>query len=271
MIFFPGCKINIGLNVINKRPDGYHNLESIFFPLPLTDMLEIIQSDHFSIQTTGLPIDGNHSDNLIVKAYYLLQDTYHLPPVKIHLHKQVPMGAGLGGGSADGTATLLALNQLFDLKIPTLELERLADQLGSDCSFFVKNKPLFVQGKGEIHTEIQLDLSSYFIQLIHPGIHISTKEAFSGIGFNSSTISLSNKIQAPIESWKDNIGNDFENTIFPNHPEIADLKDQLYQNGALYASMTGTGSAVYGIFKNKPQSLIKTTLPSNYFEWISQL
>jgi 4-diphosphocytidyl-2-C-methyl-D-erythritol kinase len=181
------------------------------------------------------------------------------------------MGAGLGGGSADGTATLLALNQLFDLTIPTLELERLADQLGSDCSFFVKSKPLFVQGKGEIHSEIQLDLSAYFIQLIHPGIHISTKEAFSGIGFHSSTISLVNKIQAPIESWKDNISNDFENTIFPNHLEIAELKDQLYQNGAIYASMTGTGSAVYGIFKNKPNSLLNTTLPSNYFEWISQL
>jgi 4-diphosphocytidyl-2-C-methyl-D-erythritol kinase len=271
MIFFPGCKINIGLNVINKRPDGYHNLESIFYPLLLSDVLEIIESDHFSIQTTGLPIDGDHSDNLIVKAYYLLQDVYHLPPIKIHLHKQVPMGAGLGGGSADGTATLLALNQLFDLKIPTLELERLADQLGSDCSFFVKNKPLFVQGKGEIHAEIELDLSANFIQLIHPSIHISTKEAFSGIGFNSSTISLTNKILTPIESWKENIGNDFEHTIFPNHPEIAEIKDKLYQNDAIYASMTGTGSAVYGIFKNKPNSLINTSLPSNYFEWISHL
>ncbi len=271
MIFFPGCKINIGLNVINKRADGYHNLESIFFPLLLSDVLEIIESDHFSIQTTGLPIEGDHSDNLIVKAYYLLQDIYQLPPVKIHLHKHVPMGAGLGGGSADGTATLLGLNNMFDLKIPTQELERLADQLGSDCSFFVKNKPSFVQGKGEIHSEITLDLSSYYLQLIHPDIHISTKEAFSGIGFSSATNSLVNKIQAPIESWKENISNDFENTIFPNHPEIAEIKAKLYQNGAIYASMTGTGSSVYGIFNHKPNSLIKTILPSTYFEWISKL
>ena len=181
MVIFPGSKINIGLNITAKRSDGYHDLESIFFPIPLSDILEINKSDHFSIEISGLPIQGNSTDNLVVKAYQLMVDHYQISPVKIHLHKIVPMGAGLGGGSADGAATLVLLNNLFELNVSNAKLEVLAQSLGSDCPFFIENQPAYVQGTGDILTALPLNLDTYWIQLIHPGIHISTALAFSQI------------------------------------------------------------------------------------------
>lgn len=266
MVVFPGCKINIGLNITGKRDDGYHDLESIFYPLNLTDVLEMVPDDHFSIHTSGLPIDGDHSDNLVVKAYYLLQDQYKLPPVKIHLHKVVPMGGGLGGGSADGAAALVLLNRLFNLKISDEKLEEYAAVLGSDCPFFIKSKPAFVEGRGEILTPIELNLSGYYIKLINPGIHISTKTAFSGIKPENSNGYLKTLSPTQIQSWKGEVFNDFEKTIFPHHTEIEKIKKQLQEEGAIYASMTGTGASVYGIFKTEPG-----TGSTPYFEWTDKL
>ena len=266
MVIFPGCKINIGLNVIGKRSDGYHKIESIFYPLELSDILEIIPNNIFSITTSGLPIKGDHSDNLVVKAFYLLQDKYNLPPVKIHLHKLVPMGAGLGGGSADGAAMLVLLNNLFELNIGLKELEIFADELGSDCAFFIRNEPAFVQGKGEIINPIEVDLKGMYIHLVNPQIHISTQEAFGGIIPSDNNVTLPEVIQTDISNWKSELKNDFETTIFPNHGEIEIIKADLYAQGAFYASMTGTGSSVYGLFNEEP----KKCYP-NYFEWIAKL
>ena len=215
----------------------------------------MLKSDHFEITTSGLPIKGDYSDNLVVKAYYLLQDAYNLPPVHIHLHKIVPMGAGLGGGSADGAAALVLLNKLFDLDIDTLTLEGYADKLGSDCAFFIRNKPAYVQGKGERISPIDFNLKNHYIQLINPGIHISTKEAFAGIPISVTNYNLPDLVIENPKNWSANIVNDFETTIFPGHPEIIAIKEALYNNGALYASMTGTGSSVYGIFDKTPKTL----------------
>jgi 4-diphosphocytidyl-2-C-methyl-D-erythritol kinase len=266
MIKFPGCKINIGLTILFKRNDGYHALESVFYPLELSDILEVIPSDHFSIRTSGLPIRGDHSDNLVVKAYYQLQDAFNLPPVKIHLHKVVPMGAGLGGGSADGAAMLVLLNELFDLNISTSELEQRADQLGSDCAFFIQNQPSLIQGKGEIVKPIQLDLSDYYIYLINPGIHVPTAAAFGGINAGNRSFDLSTITDSAPKDWGEKVKNDFEDTILPLHPEIESIKKELYKNGACYASMTGTGSSVYGIFDQKPKAIFP-----HYFEFIKAL
>lgn len=266
MVVFPGCKINLGLTITSKRNDGYHNLKSAFYPVKLSDILEVIPSDHFAIYTSGLPIAGDHSDNLVVKAYYQLQDVYELPPVKVHLHKVVPMGAGLGGGSADGAAMLVLLNQLFDLKMSIQELEERADQLGSDCAFFIRNEPAYIQGKGEQVTPIQLDLSDYFIQIVNPGIHVSTAAAFSGIQPGKRRFDLEKITTTSLAMWGDQVKNDFEDTILPLHPVIADIKNKLASKGALYTSMTGTGSSVYGIFKDEPAPLFP-----DYFEYINRL
>lgn len=269
MIRFPGSKINIGLNIVGKRPDGYHALESIFYPLPLSDILEVAQNDHFALYTSGLPIGGDHSDNLVAKAYYLFQDIFDLPPVKIHLHKVVPMGAGLGGGSADGAAMLLLLNDFFSLALPTEELEKQADKLGSDCAFFIRNRPAFVTGKGEKIAPFDLDLTGNFIHLITPKIHIGTQQAFSGIVPEPVEPNWQNLLLENPSSWKNHIKNDFEQTIFKQYPEIEALKNALYSQGALYASMSGTGSTVYGIFDKKPASMADKFAEKDYFEWIA--
>lgn len=265
MLLFPGCKINIGLNIIEKRPDGFHNLESVFFPLNLTDILEIEVSNELKFTCTGIGIPGNKNNNIVLDAYRLLQSRHVLKPVNIHLHKQVPMGAGLGGGSADGAAALLILNDLFDLKISKAYLASMADELGSDCAFFIENKTAMVTGKGENIRPYELDLNGYYIKLINPGIHVNTKDAFNGVELSEAgrinTISRDN-----IESWKDFVFNDFEKTIFAKYPEIKSLKDILYEQGAIYASLSGTGSTVYGIFKEEP-----ATKMTEHFEWDTKL
>lgn len=271
MVIFPGSKINIGLNITAKRSDGYHDLESIFFPIPLSDILEINKSDHFSIEISGLPIQGNSTDNLVVKAYQLMVDHYQISPVKIHLHKIVPMGAGLGGGSADGAATLVSLNNLFELNVSNAKLEVLAQSLGSDCPFFIENQPAYVQGTGDILTALPLNLDTYWIQLIHPGIHISTALAFSQITPKALSHSLTEWSKAPLSAWKDRFTNDFEKGIFSQFDEIRRIKERMYENGALYASMTGTGSSVYGIYSSKPISICNQSDLSSYFEWIAPL
>lgn len=254
MVVFPNIKINLGLFVTDKRADGFHNLESIFYPIPWLDVLEINLSNDFDFTASGIQINGNTDSNLVVKAFQLLKNKYSIPNCHIHLHKQIPMGAGLGGGSADAAFTLNALNQLFDLNIPMLTLEKMADSLGSDCAFFIKNQPAFVSGKGENVQVLPSFLSGYYIKLVNPGIHVDTKMAFSGIKPSVAPIDLS-QIKTAEDFFKSqNITNDFEQTVFKTHPEIKSIKTKLLKENALYASMSGTGSTVYGIFKDQPDS-----------------
>lgn len=250
MIVFPNAKINIGLNILEKRKDGYHNIESIFYPvMELFDVLEIIQADKLQFSSSGITIPGSESDNLCLKAYQLIQSDYKISPVHIHLHKVIPIGAGLGGGSSDAAFTLKALNQLFELHLTDDQLINYARKLGSDCAFFIKNKPVYAFGKGDEFEPIDLDLSNYIFKIEYPNIHIGTVEAYAGVKPKPSSKSLKDLIKLPIENWKNSIKNDFEASIFLNHPQIKVLKEKFYNEGAIYASMTGSGSAVFGFFE----------------------
>ena len=253
MIIFPNCKINLGLQVLGKRPDGYHNLETVFYPVPYTDILEFVPARSFGFQSSGLTISDNPSSNLCVRAYDLLTALYpDLPPINMHLHKLIPMGAGLGGGSADGSFTLVSLNEYFQLGLSTEALVDLSLKLGSDCPFFIKNQPVIAGGRGEIMEPIELDLSHYTIAIIHPGIHISTAQAFSGVVPRSQSRGLRSRVSEPVSEWKNRMLNDFETTVFAHFPEIGKIKELLYEHGAVYASMSGSGSAVYGLFTQPP-------------------
>lgn len=249
MISFPNAKINLGLNIVSKREDGYHNIESCFYPIPWRDSLEVIEAASFAFHSYGLEIPGDASSNLCVKAYELLKADFDIPPVEIHLLKNIPMGAGLGGGSADGAFTLKMLNELFDLQLSNLKLETYALQLGSDCPFFIENQPAIARRRGGNLESIDLDLSRYYLAIYNPAIHISTKEAYAGVKPHQPTTAISEFIKTPVNQWRDTLENDFEASIFPNHPEIAQLKKEMYEAGAIYASMTGSGSTVYGVFE----------------------
>ncbi len=254
MLSFPNAKINLGLNILAKREDGYHDLESCFYPIPWRDSLEIIESAEFGFHSYGLEIPGDWEHNLCVKAYQLLEVDFDLPPIEIHLLKAIPMGAGLGGGSADGSFVLKLLNDLFELQLSTAKLEEYALKLGSDCPFFIQNKPTLASGRGEIFHACNVNLSGLFLAMYNPDLHISTKEAFSGIHPTAPEVSISDIVQLPINEWKDLLVNDFETSIFPNHPEVEKIKEEMYQKGAIYSSMTGTGSTVYGIFETPPKN-----------------
>ena len=251
MICFPNCKINLGLSITEKRTDGFHNLETIMYPLNLSDVLEIIvaSDNHFEFHSTGLPINGEQSNNLVVKAFQLLQSEYQLPPVKIHLHKIIPIGAGLGGGSSDAAFTIKTLNDLFNLELSISKMQSYARKLGSDCAFFIENKPVWATNKGDHFEQIQLNLNNYFLVVIQPNFHINTAEAYSWIKPKVKEKSIQEIIIGPIENWESNLKNDFEEEVFSRFPEIEEIKDQLYKFGAIYASMSGSGSAVFGIFK----------------------
>lgn len=263
MVLFPNCKINLGLNVVSKRTDGYHNLETVFYPLPVKDALEVIRSTEFNFQSTGLSVAGTTENNLCVKAYHLLKnDLPHIPPVSIHLHKAIPMGAGLGGGSADGAFMLMMLNKKFQLNLSQEQLIEYALQLGSDCPFFIVNKPCFATGRGETLSPIQLDLSPYKVVLVNPQIHVSTKEAFSTLSPAIPAKSIEVIIQQPIPTWKEELKNDFEEPVFALHPAIKDIKKYLYDIGAVYAAMSGSGSSVYGIFERGAK--VDLSFPDHY-------
>ena len=250
MISFPNCKINLGLNILRKREDGFHDLETLFFPVALHDALEIIPSKNKTqITITGIEV-GNTENNLCGKAFYLLKKDYpHLPEINIHLHKAIPIGAGLGGGSADAAFTLQLLNKNFNLNISEKKMFVYALQLGSDCPFFLLNKPCLAAGRGEILEQINMSLSGYKILLINPGIHISTVDAFSKITASFPAKKIKEIILQPIESWKDELSNDFEEYVFEKYPGVKKIKNELYKNGAVYASMSGSGSTIFGIFK----------------------
>jgi 4-diphosphocytidyl-2-C-methyl-D-erythritol kinase len=252
MIVCPNSKINIGLNIINRRPDGYHNLETIFYPLNIKDALEIIEADELSFESSGLEIPGRLEDNLCIKGYHLLKKDFKLPPIKIHLHKRIPIGAGLGGGSADAAFFIRLLNQNFNLGLTDDQMVDYARRLGADCAFFIQNKPVFAFDKGDEFEPVKLDLSKYKIVLVMPPVHVSTAEAYSGVKPAPVQQSLMELIYKPVTEWKNYIKNDFEVSVFKNNPVIRGVKAALYESGAIYASMSGSGASVFGIFDELP-------------------
>ncbi len=269
MIVFPNCKINLGLHILRKRADGYHDLETVFYPIRFTDILELIP-DHgksggsFFYTQSGMQIQGESADNLCVKAYHLLKKDFpELPPVKMHLHKVIPTGAGLGGGSADAAFTLRLLNDYFKLELAEEQLLQYALVLGSDCPFFILNKPAYATGRGELMKPVPTDLTGYTLVIVNPGIHVPTAKAFAGIRPALPEKSLKEIIAQPVSTWANDLVNDFEKPIFYQYPEIGAIKDELYRAGAIYASMSGSGSTIYGLFaEGKPLIL---NLPPEYF------
>ena len=317
MITFPNAKINIGLRIVEKRPDNYHNLETIFYPVALRDALEVVSLPPVQSPSPALPegegvppplegvrgrlgdikggvsgivVDTPFENNLIAKAYRLLQKDFPLPAVDVHLHKHIPFGAGLGGGSSDAAFMLKMLNEMFSLKIPTEKLEQYASMLGADCAFFVRNKPVLATGIGNVFQEIDLNLEKYHIAIVKPPVFVSTAQAYASVKPPKSPSrgtwltreasppegvigtlgasqelggSLSEIVQKPISEWKNYLFNDFEQGVFAQFPVIAEVKNELYNCGALYASMSGSGSAVYGIFEEKIE--LKNIFPKEYF------
>lgn len=273
MITFPNAKINLGLYITEKRSDSFHNIETIFLPIPkLCDILEVVpipnQESNILFSFSGIKVDGDPNDNLCVKAYYLINKLVELPNVAIHLHKQIPMGAGLGGGSADGAFALSMLNQLADKPLPERELMKLALALGSDCPFFIKNINSFGVGRGEKLEPLDINLSGYHLLLINPNIHVNTGIAYRKSIPSPAPFNLKQITEVPIEKWRNFITNDFEKVVFPTHPEIESIKTELYSMGAVYSSMSGSGSTVFGIFTSKPE------IPSHFepfFTHISEI
>ncbi|WP_345955877.1 4-(cytidine 5'-diphospho)-2-C-methyl-D-erythritol kinase [Mucilaginibacter sp. PAMB04168] len=252
MIVFPNAKINIGLHITERRPDGYHNLETVFYPLMIKDALEVIESKELNFQSSGIPIPGNNGSNLCLQAYRLINRDFNMPPVSIHLHKHIPIGAGLGGGSADAAFFIKVMNETFNLSLNEDDMMNYARQLGADCAFFIKNKPVYAFEKGDRFEPVKLDLSAYHIVLVMPSVHVSTAEAYGGIKPAAPQVSVRELIQQPINEWKRTITNDFENHIFEAYPVIRLIKEVLYNAGALYASMSGSGASVFGIFNEMP-------------------
>ncbi len=270
MVVFPSAKINLGLNILDKRTDGFHNLETIFYPINLCDALEIIPSNatDFEFTQTGIPLDCAPEKNLCFKAYQSLKDIFpDLPQVKVHLHKSIPTGAGMGGGSSDGAFMLKTLEFMFKLSIDDSLRLSLALELGSDCPFFLYNKPALAHGRGEILTPFPNVLKGYHILIVNPGIHVNTGWAFRELSKDRSPHSLENLSEIPLKDWNKWVKNDFETPVFHHYPEIASIKESLYESGAVYASMSGSGSTVFGIFHKKTEQL--PAFPESYFcKWV---
>ena len=248
MILFPNAKINLGLHIKSRRADGYHELETIFYSVNFCDVLEILPSDELTFTSSGISIPGE--GNLCLNAYHLLKQDFNIPAVRIHLHKIIPIGAGLGGGSSDAAFTLKGLNKLFDLQLTNEQLRIYALQIGADCPFFIENKPMLATGIGEVLESIDLDLSAYKIAIVKPNIHISTAEAYSAVTPKEPLFSLRDLIKYPVNEWQ--LQNDFEQSVFEKYPIIKDLKNSLYEQGAVYAAMSGSGSSVFGLFETHP-------------------
>lgn len=259
MITYPNAKINLGLNIVEKRPDGYHNLETVFYPINIQDALEVTTSEsenEYSLTISGTPIEGDPENNLVVKAYKLLkQDFPEIPGINIHMYKHIPTGAGLGGGSADAAFMIKLLNEKFKLNISVKKMEEYSAKLGADCAFFIQNKPVYASGIGNIFEPIQLSLKGYYLVLVKPDIFVSTKDAFAHIKPKKATNSLKDIIRMPVETWRAVMKNDFEESVFIKYPDIAAIKDKLYDMGAIYASMSGSGSSVFGIFREQVENV----------------
>ncbi|MFV0469276.1 MAG: 4-(cytidine 5'-diphospho)-2-C-methyl-D-erythritol kinase [Dysgonomonas sp.] len=267
MITFPNAKINLGLNIVSKRDDGYHNLETIFYPIAIKDAVEVIISEDGkdSLTESGITVDTLPENNLVMKAVQAMRKHYNIPPISIHLLKKIPFGAGIGGGSADASFMLKLLNEKFNLRASKQELASIACQLGADCPFFIYNKPLFASGIGEIFENVDIDLKKYYFVLVKPNIHVSTKEAFAMVKPRQPQLSLKEIITKDLDQWKHLMHNDFEDSIFPQYPEIESIKHQLYNLGAIYSSMSGSGSSVYGIFEKEAD--LENQFPTDYYIW----
>lgn len=269
MVSFPPCKINLGLNIIRKRPDGFHDIETCFFPVPWCDILEIIPSSELSFTITGNAIPGDADANLCVKAYHLLKRDFDIPAVHMHLHKIIPTGAGLGGGSSDAAATLNLLNDVFELTIPSDQLRQYAAFLGSDCAFFIQPRPTLGSGRGEVLEDVGISLRGLFLVIVKPDAHISTAAAYAGVSPARHEVSIRKVLaEYPITAWKELLKNDFEYSVFEKYPNIRHTKEKLYNLGATYASMSGSGSAVFGIFTTPPD--VKKNFPGEVC-WMGKL
>lgn len=264
MLVFPNAKINLGLQITEKLPNGYHAINTCFYPVPITDALEFVEAKKTTFASSGIDIPGNEKQNLVLKAYQLLKKDYQLPNLSIHLLKQIPIGAGLGGGSADAAFMLSALNEYFQLFLDSSLLEDYAAQLGSDCPFFIENKPALATGTGTDLTPFEFSLKGYWLVLVNPGIHISTQAAYAGVSPKPAETDLKELLSSmDLERWKSELVNDFEASIFPQEPKLAALKAQLYDLGANYAAMSGSGSTMFGIFKSEPQ--LKADFFDNFY------
>jgi 4-diphosphocytidyl-2-C-methyl-D-erythritol kinase len=270
MISFPNAKINLGLYITEKRPDGFHNLETIFYPVGWSDALEIVSSEEHRFTTSGIHINGDPEKNLVMKAYRLLCKDFDLPKLNIHLHKQIPFGAGLGGGSSDAAHMLMLLNKSFGLAIPESKLIEYAATLGSDCAFFILNKPVFATGRGEVMNITNISLNNWWLLLVKPNVEVSTAKAFQFIKPVKNEVSLNELIQLPVEQWKGKIANQFEDSVFQQFPEIQKLQEKLYEMGAVYASMSGSGSSVFGFFSGNPLEYCNQ-FPANYLTFCQHL
>ncbi|MDA3880738.1 MAG: 4-(cytidine 5'-diphospho)-2-C-methyl-D-erythritol kinase [Prolixibacteraceae bacterium] len=255
MIVFPNAKINIGLNILNKRPDNFHNIESLFYPVQLCDILELTEASDFSFSHSGISFESDAENNLVVKAYRMMQERFRLPDVHIHLHKQIPVGAGLGGGSSDAAFMLNLLNDYFRLKLNNTQLREFALTLGSDCPFFIENRPMIAQGRGEILNGCNINLVGWHLLLVKPDVFVSTAEAYAGVKPVVRSEKLSDMLQQPVRTWKMKVLNQFEKHVFELHPDIKAIKDKMYESGAEYASMSGSGSSVFGLFRTKPENI----------------
>lgn len=265
MIVFPCAKINLGLNIVSKREDGYHNLETVFYPIPLYDALEIKYMDEkfpsqvaCDLKVTGNAVECDEQNNLVVKAYNLLAEDYKLPRVHAHLYKHIPSQAGLGGGSSDAAFMIRLLDERFRLNIGNPEMEKYAARLGADCAFFIEAEPAYAEGIGDELMPVdgpKGNLNGYYLAIVKPDIAVSTKEAYAAIAPTATSKSCREIVRQPIETWKEELVNDFEAPIFKLHPELAEIKEKLYQQGAKYAAMSGSGSALFGIFETEPNGL----------------
>ncbi|MBB3186456.1 4-(cytidine 5'-diphospho)-2-C-methyl-D-erythritol kinase [Microbacter margulisiae] len=267
MLCFPNAKINIGLNIVEKRTDGFHNIETVFYPISLCDALEIIPANKTSLTISGIELSDQAHDNLVIKAFNMVKVDFDLPELSIFLHKNIPLGAGLGGGSSDAAAMIRLLNKTFALGLGDDQMENYAAKLGSDCAFFIRNVPAYATQRGEILAPVELDLAAYLFVVIKPPVHISTREAYGSIIPKKQNVSVNELIKHPIETWKNTIVNDFESVMFSKYPKLNDIKTMLYNKGALYAAMSGSGSAIFGIFPSG--DIPKIDLP-DCFVWIHQ-
>lgn len=269
MVAFPNAKINIGLHIIEKRADGYHNLESCFYPVKWEDVLEVIKAPETKFTASGLSIPGDPADNLCLRAYRMLQKDFDLSPVHIHLHKAIPVGAGLGGGSSDAAHTLKLLDALFNLQLDVPLLEKYALRLGSDCPFFIRNVPVLAYQRGEVFKAARLDLGGKFIVLVNPDICVSTAEAYQGVKPAPAAVDLEAVLAEGPAGWKGRLVNSFEESLFIKYPAIEDIKNTLYASGAQFASMTGSGATVFGLFET--ETAIEHLFPENYLLWQGRL
>ncbi len=275
MIAFPNAKINLGLQIVERRPDGYHNLETIFYPIPVEDALEFCvragMPTKCHLNVSGIQVEGDNDDNLVCRAYRLLDEQYDLPPVDIFLHKHIPTGAGLGGGSSDAAFMLRLLNNTFELGLTIEQLEAYAAVLGADCAFFIQNRPTFAHGIGNLFRPVQLSLNGYQLWLVKPDIFVSTREAFAQITPRRPEVSLEELVKQPISCWLEAMVNDFEASVFPQHPELKAIKERLYAHGALYAAMSGSGSSLFGIFAPDAVLPAEEDFGPHAFQWQGRL